>query len=127
LKYDAVKKMKQLRPQWTVGLLTAVAIGDLTTQDQADFLAVNMDLATRKFIRAAHAANKEVFVWTVNEPISISTMAGRGVDSIITDKPALARQVLKHRKNLSSVERLLIELAEVFGVEREAAQRIENF
>ncbi len=127
LKYDAVKKMKKLRPNWTVGLLTAVAIGDLTTQDQADFLAVSMDLATRKFIRAVHAADKKVFVWTVNQPISISSMAGRGVDSIITDKPALARRVLMDRKELSTIERLLIELAEVFGVERQAAPSIEDF
>jgi glycerophosphoryl diester phosphodiesterase len=68
-----------------------------------------------------------VFVWTVNEPLTMSVMAGRGVDSIITDKPALARQVLEHRKRLSSVERILIELAVVFGVEREAADRIEDF
>jgi glycerophosphoryl diester phosphodiesterase len=127
LKYDAVKKMKKLRPDWTVGLLTAVAVGDLTTHNQADFFAVNTDLATRRFIRKAHDVNKQVFVWTVNEPITISTMAGRGVDSIITDKPALARRVLDNRKTLSSIERLLIELAEVFGVEREAAKRIEDF
>jgi glycerophosphoryl diester phosphodiesterase len=127
LKYDAVQKMKKLRPKWTVGLLTAVAVGDLTTRDQADFLAVNTELATRRFVRRAHAADKQVFVWTVNEPLTISVMAGRGVDSIITDKPGLARRVLENRKRLSSVERMLIELAVVFGVEREAARRIEDF
>jgi glycerophosphoryl diester phosphodiesterase len=127
LKYDAVRKMKKLRPDWTVGLLTAVAVGDLRKNDEADFFAVNTDLATRRFIRNVHEVDKQVFVWTVNEPITMSMMAGRGVDSIITDKPALARQVLENRKTLSSIERLLIELAEVFGVEREAADRIEDF
>ncbi len=127
LKYDGVIKTKKLRPNWKVGLLTAVAFGDLTTRDQADFLAVNRDLATRRFIRSAHRANKEVFVWTVNTPIGISAMAGRGVDSIITDKPKLARTVLEQRKGLSSAERLLIELAELFGAEPEVAQNIEDF
>ena len=40
LKKEAVLKMKALRPTWTVGLLTSVAVGDIT-KVSADFLAVN--------------------------------------------------------------------------------------
>ena len=35
-----VERLRSLRPDWTVGLLAAVSIGDLTRLD-ADFLAVN--------------------------------------------------------------------------------------
>ena len=55
-------------------------------------------------------------VWTVNDAPTMSIMMSRGVDSLITDKPALARTVLEQRAKLSVPERLLLELAAMFGV-----------
>jgi glycerophosphoryl diester phosphodiesterase len=114
LKYDSVQKVRRLRPNWTIGLLSAVAVGDLTKVD-TDFLAVNTGIATRSFISSARKRGKAVHVWTVNDPITMSTMIGRGVKSLITDKPALAREVLRQRAELGSLERLLLELAILFG------------
>jgi len=114
LKYDAVKKVRALRPEWNIGLLSATAIGDLTSLD-ADFLAVAMGMASGGFVRRAHEAGKQVFVWTVNDPVSMSRMMSLGVDGIITDEPEMARQVLADRKELNSVERLLIHTALLFG------------
>lgn len=116
LKADAVRKLKQLRPQWQVGLLTAVVVGDLTRLP-ADFYAVSADLADPPLIARIHSQGKEVHVWTVNDPISLSRMAGRGVDSLITDYPARAKRVLRARARLSPMRRLLLELAPLFGVE----------
>ncbi len=115
LKLDAVKKMKALRPNWKIGLLMSVSAGNLQSID-ADFLAVNATFANRRFIRSAHESGKQVYVWTVNDAPTMSTMMGRGVDSLITDKPALARLVLEQRAEMSAPERLLLELAESFGV-----------
>jgi glycerophosphoryl diester phosphodiesterase len=50
-------------------------------------------------------------------------MIGRGVDGLITDRPALARSVLQQRAEMSPAERLMIELAETFGVSREIGQQ----
>jgi glycerophosphoryl diester phosphodiesterase len=120
LRPQGIATIKALRPSWTVGLLTAVAVGDLT-QVPADCLAVKADIGTRAFVRSAHARNKKVVVWTVNDPISMSRMIGRGVDGLITDQPALARRVLADRTHLSSIERMLLELASVLGVVPEIA------
>ncbi len=120
LRQQGIDKLKSLRPAWKAGLLTAVASGKLTRVD-ADFLAVRADIGTRAFVRAAQFRNKNVLVWTVNDPISMSTMIGRGVDGIITDKPALAREVLSERARLSSAERMLLELATMLGVAPEIA------
>ncbi len=115
LKNDAVRKMKSIRPDWTVGLLMSVSAGNLR-QIEADFLAVNANFSDRHFVRAAHAINKQVYVWTVNDPVGMSTMIGRGVDGLITDKPALARWVLLERTEMGAAQRLVLELAETFGV-----------
>ncbi len=50
-------------------------------------------------------------MWTVNDPVHMSRMVGRGVDGLITDEPALANRVLAERAELSSLERLLLEAA----------------
>ena len=125
LKQAAVEKVHELRPDWTIGLLTAVAVGDLT-RSNVDFLAVNTGLATRSFVRSAHDSGKQVFVWTVNDPAMMSTVIDRGVDSIITDKPALARSVLEQRKELSSIQRLMIQAASLLGASPPQNQSIDD-
>lgn len=114
LKYAGIQKVRALRPQWKIGLLSATAIGDLSRLD-TDFLAVAMGMASPGFIKRAHQAGRKVFVWTVNDRISMSRMISLGVDGIITDEPELARQVLEERADMSTVERLLIHTAQLFG------------
>ncbi|MFC1765451.1 glycerophosphodiester phosphodiesterase [Planctomycetota bacterium] len=114
LKAESIQKVRALRPTWRIGLLTAMAVGDLTRMD-ADFLAVSTRIATQPFVVLARRRDKDVYAWTVNDPIVMSTMISRGVKSLITDKPALAREVLRQRAALCSVERLLLELAVLFG------------
>ncbi len=115
LKAGAVKKMKSLRPNWKVGQLLSVSAGRLGNSE-ADFVAVNASYADRRFVRSAHRIGKEVYVWTVNDAPTMSAMLSRGVDGLITDKPALARSVLELRSTLSSAERVLLELAGILGV-----------
>ena len=110
LNQAAIRKIRTLRPSWTIGLLTATALGNLTRVD-ADFLAVHTGMATSPFVRSAHKVGKDVYVWTVNDAANMSRMVGRGVDGIITDEPALAKRVLAERAELSSLERLLLEAA----------------
>ncbi len=114
LSYEGIQRLRALRPDWSIGLLSAKAIGDLTRLD-ADFLAVSMGLATPGFVRHAKAAGKQVYVWTVNDPVSLSRMMSAGVDGVITDEPAMARQVMEQRGQMSPVERLLVHTALLFG------------
>lgn len=114
LSYTGVQKVRQLRPDWKVGLLSTVALGDITQLD-VDFLGLNSRAATKMLINRAHQNGIEIYVWTVNDPLDISTMASRGVDGIITDAPDRAIKVLKQRKELTPGERLMLELAHIFG------------
>ena len=110
-----VEKLKGLRPDWNIGLLAAVSIGDLTRLD-ADFLAVNAKNATHGFVRRAHGSGKDVLVWTVNHPAQMSAMMSLGVDGIITDEPALARDIMQQRAEMTPVERLLVSTGARLGV-----------
>jgi glycerophosphoryl diester phosphodiesterase len=119
---DGARKMKSIRPGWKVGLLMSVYAGDLRKVD-ADFLAVNAGFVNRRFVRSAHANGKEVYVWTVNDAPNMSRMIGRGVDGLLTDKPALARSVRQQRAQMSAPERLLLELGGILGVRAEFAEQ----
>lgn len=118
LEADGIRKIRELRPDWTIGLLTAIAAGDLTRVD-ADFFAVNTNLAKSSFIRSVHNKGKWVHVWTVNDPFVMSMMISRGADNLITDFPDLARQVLDERAEMTPTARALLELGMLFGAEPE--------
>lgn len=108
LDHYMVGRIKRLRPTWRVGVLVAKAYGDLTTLG-ADFLAVEARMATaRLFVWRTHRAQQEVFAWTVNDPTWMLFAMGRGVDGLITDRPALARRVVAERAQMSDAQRLLV-------------------
>lgn len=122
LNVNAVKKVKSIRPTWKAGLLLSVSAGNLKKLN-VDFLAVNGTFATPNFIQEIHRSGKQVFVWTINDSVSMSNMISRGVDGIITDKPDLAKNVLAFREHLSVPERLLLELAGIFGVKKQILEQ----
>jgi glycerophosphoryl diester phosphodiesterase len=115
LNHEAVRQAKALRPEWTIGILTAVALGNVARLE-TDFLAVSASLATRAFIRAAHRRGRAVHVWTVNDPLQMSVLMSRGVDNIITDVPAAARNVLEERAEMTAVQRLMVEVGAWLGI-----------
>ena len=109
LDHGMVRKMKQLRPSWRCGVLVAKALGDLTSLG-ADFLAVEARMATGRFVRRAHRAGQDVYVWTVNDPAWMLVAMSHGADGLITDKPDLAREVVARRAEMSDTQRLLLAL-----------------
>nr|WP_290442967.1 glycerophosphodiester phosphodiesterase [Rhodovulum tesquicola] len=111
LKIPGVRKMHALRPDWPHGILAATALGDLSTLD-ADFLAVNTGQVSVGLVRRAHAQGRKVYVWTVDDPVTMVRMISMGVDGLITNEPALARQVMEARNRLSTAERLLLWLSD---------------
>jgi glycerophosphoryl diester phosphodiesterase len=115
------EKMKRLRPSWAAGLLVAKAIGQ-PSRLPFDFLAVESRMATRSFIRAAHAAHKPVYVWTVNDPQRMIRMIGLGADGLITDRPGLAREVVTDYAGMTQAERLLVFAMTHLGVREETSE-----
>jgi glycerophosphoryl diester phosphodiesterase len=119
LDHGMAARMKALRPDWRVGILVAKALGDLTTI-KTDFVAVQAGMATRSFVRDAHRAGLQVYAWTVNDPVLMVALMSLGVDGLITDKPALARQVVERRRALTDEQRIAVALLVRLGVSAEA-------
>lgn len=121
LNRTGVRKLKALRPDWTVGLLLSVYVGK-SSRLEADFLAMNASFVGPKTVRAAERVGREVYAWTVNDPVQMASLATAGVSGLITDDPALARKALAEWRELSPVGRLLVHLAETIDPQAEVEQ-----
>jgi glycerophosphoryl diester phosphodiesterase len=121
LDHFQVGRMKRLRPTWRVGVLVAKALGDATTFG-GDFLAVEARMASGRFVRRARRAQQDVYVWTVNDAAWMLAAMSHGVGGLITDRPALAREVVAQRARMSDAQRLLAALLVRAGARTEALE-----
>jgi len=58
---------------------------------------IPVSVATKPFLRRAHAAGLQVHVWTVNDAKIMADLLDLGVDGIMTDETATLRDVLTAR------------------------------
>jgi glycerophosphoryl diester phosphodiesterase len=110
----ALSEFRKLEAAPPIGLIVTAAIGRISRVEQ-DFLSVAAPRATPAAIREAHRANKQVHVWTVNDPQIMLQMIENGVDNLITDRPDLLRTVLDERAQLSDPEKVALRLRILFG------------
>jgi len=115
LDYAALRQVRQIEPALPTGHIVTAAVGNVV-RTEADFLSLSSAQATSSLVRKAHAAGKDVHVWTVNEPEVMLRMIERGVDNIITDHPALLARAVEERKALSRPALLGLRLRVLFDI-----------
>jgi glycerophosphoryl diester phosphodiesterase len=109
LDHQGLMTVRRLDPSIEIGLTVGASIGDLSRMD-VDFLAVGMPQATAELIGRAHAAGKDVHVWTVNRPADMLRFMMRRADNLITDDPAAAVEARREWSEMSTAERVIVAL-----------------
>ena len=79
------KRLRAVRTDLLTGSMTAVGPG------------LSLLRADPGYVAQAHAAGKEVHVWTANRPADIDFLLSLGVDALITDHPEEALRLRGHR------------------------------
>ena len=51
----------------------------------------------RRFVTAMKSRSLQVHVWTVNEPKEMDRLLDLGIDGLMTDRPALLKELLLKR------------------------------
>ncbi|MEU4873511.1 glycerophosphodiester phosphodiesterase family protein [Streptomyces sp. NPDC021608] len=100
-----LRTVHRLKPGVRTGLLGAPAVRSLSRYaGYADLINPSHTALTPAYVDAVHAvtgphgAPMRVFVWTVDDAATARTVAGYGVDGVITDKADVVRRALYRRQ-----------------------------
>ena len=110
------KRLKSLREQFGEKLCTSMGPRDVTklrlgswVRRSGKFHNIHaaqvpvsqgpLTIVDKSFIQAAHNAEIQVHVWTIDKPDEMEYLLNLGVDGIMTDKPLVLKQILQ-KKNL---------------------------
>ena len=92
--YETLEEVRKVDPKILTAYTSAIGIGDIDTLDAADIISIQETFATYENIDRIHRAGKRVFVWTVNEEPTMKKLVSLNVDAILTNDPALCREVI---------------------------------
>ena len=88
LSREVVEELKRLRPQLVVGFIVPINFGGIPDVT-ADFIVIEQQSYSSRFVRQAWASGYNVIVWTVDDEQQMREYIDAAVDGIITDKPDL--------------------------------------
>ncbi|HZL75454.1 MAG TPA: glycerophosphodiester phosphodiesterase [Propionibacteriaceae bacterium] len=103
LSREVVEELKRLRPQLVVGFIVPINFGGVP-EVNADFLVIEQQSYSSRFVRQAWADGYDVIVWTVDDEQQMRNYMDAAVDGIITDRPDIgtaARADIAEDKGLS--------------------------
>ncbi|GMK37726.1 glycerophosphoryl diester phosphodiesterase [Paenibacillus sp. CCS19] len=90
---STLRQIRQLAPEIHIGQIMYFAVGNLSSLD-VDFYTVEQVMVTKQLVDQAHAAGREVWVWTVNGRHNLKEMLKFEIDGIITDTPETAQSMV---------------------------------
>ncbi len=94
MNYEALKEIKEINPDIMTGYVLTVAYGNFYNLPYVDAFSINSGFVNKNMVDAIHNRGKEIYVWTVNGESRARELTVMGVDALITDNPAMAREVV---------------------------------
>lgn len=101
--YNYLKQIKGCSQKLRTGYIIPAAYGNYFDDDNIDFFSVNSAFLNLSSVNKAHSYGKGIHAWTINSQIELNRMKRIGIDSVITDKPIYAREVLYGDKMTQSL------------------------
>ena len=97
---SSLERLRKINPKLRLAALytaTTPLKGDPPASAEIVGPPWEMIAADQSLVRDAHAAGRQIVVWTVDSPASMKLMLDARVDGIITGRPDLARTLLEGR------------------------------
>lgn len=93
--YEQLEQVKKLNAEIKTGYILSRVYGEIYGYEAADFFSVKSEYITAQMVKGIHNKGKEIHAWTVNKAYELERMKELGVDNIITDKPAYAKEIVQ--------------------------------
>lgn len=108
MSYPQLQWVKECNGELKTGHILSAVYGDFYENEAADFFSIRSDYVTEQVVEKAHSGGKEIHVWTVNRENELKRMKAIGVDNIITNTPAYAREVVQKDRAAESLGEWLL-------------------
>ena len=95
--YSVLAEVKKLNSDIKTGYVLSAAYGAYYSISYVDVISINYSFVNKALVDSVHRYGKELYVWTVNAPSIVKSLANMGVDNIITDNPVMAREAVYSR------------------------------
>lgn len=93
--YIQLETVKKCNGKIKTGYVLSRVYGEIYRCDAADFFSIKSEYITEQTVKGAHEKGKEIHAWTVNKAYELKRMRELGVDNIITDRPAYAKEIIQ--------------------------------
>ncbi|MEX0793511.1 MAG: glycerophosphodiester phosphodiesterase family protein, partial [Pirellulaceae bacterium] len=115
LRYPACEEVRRIKPNFRTGLIVTHALGDISRVD-VDALVVRADFLSERLLFAARRLDREVHVWTLNDPRQIRRFINRGVDNIMTSDPDLGIRTRDEWIEMDATQRAIVAARVLLGL-----------
>src|SRR5699024_332407 len=90
---DFLQLMRKQDEEINLGQILYLFAGNIAQID-VDFYTVRDTMLTQRFVDHAKTANRQIWLWTVNNQQDIKKVLSYDVDGIITDYPERVQQII---------------------------------
>lgn len=108
--YDSLKKVKEYNPDIFTVRIMSVAFGELGEMEYVDGFSIKHAFISKSMVESIHKNKKVIYAWTINNESDIKDILLLDVDSVITDKPYEAKNIIYNANNglfMDYLERLI--------------------
>ena len=112
--YGVLERVKDYNAEVTTVYVMSLAYGNITDLEAADHFSVEAANVTENLVDRVHGQGKQLYAWTVNTQAGIRRMVELGVDNVITDNVALAKEIIYAEKTSDLISEYIKLLEKIF-------------
>lgn len=93
ISYESLAKVKEIDPSMPTMYDMTLAYGSISSIEHVDYFSVDDFFVTQELVDEVQGAGKIIYAWTVNDPANMSRLIDYGIDGLVTDDIAQAREL----------------------------------
>lgn len=102
--YNSIAKVKEYDNDIETVFVTGKIYGDVESLTAADHFSINEYFITPDLVTKIHNMGKQIYAWTIDDPVHMKRMLDLNVDNIITNDITLAKNIIYLNRKIKAVK-----------------------